>query len=388
MKRHFSRRTPLCSEDGRPEQRPLASRLAMLLSAAAMLFATPAPAASAQAETMRQYQFDLVDGAVALVMKEVDRPTPGANEVLVRMRATSLNRRDLSILQSQYGGGNPRTGLVPLSDGAGEVIGVGPGVSRFEVGDRVVGIFFARWIDGRPSAMTNASARGGSINGMLSEMVVSHEDALVEIPEHLSFEEAATLPCAGVTAWNALFKHGGLAEDDFVLLEGTGGVSIFGLQFSVAAGARPIITSSRDEKLVRARELGAFGTVNYRTNVEWQDEVRAITNNEGVVHVLEVGGEETLPRAMRALGYGAHIAIIGGLSGFANNMPLGSFVGRGTRVTGIYVGSREDFEAMNAFLTEHRLRPVVDRVFPLEEAAAAYDYMASGSHLGKIVIAL
>jgi NADPH:quinone reductase-like Zn-dependent oxidoreductase len=354
----------------------------------ATLLASPGPAAAAQAGTMRQYQFDVVDNEVALVMKEVARPVPGANEVLVRVRATSLNRRDLSILESQYGGGNPRTGLVPLSDGAGEVIGVGPGVTRFEVGDRVAGIFFARWIDGKPSAMTNASARGGAIDGMLSEMIVSHEDGLIEIPEHLTFEEAATLPCAGLTAWNALFKHGGLAEDDFVLLEGTGGVSIFGLQFSVAAGARPIITSSRDEKLARARELGAYGTVNYRTNVEWQDEVRAITNDEGVVHVLEVGGEETLPRAMQALGYGAHIAIIGGLSGFANDMPLGSFVGRGTSVTGIYVGSREDFEAMNAFITEHRMHPVIDRVFPLEEAPAAYDYMASGNHLGKIVIAL
>jgi NADPH:quinone reductase-like Zn-dependent oxidoreductase len=354
----------------------------------AVLLATPGPVTGAQAETMRQYQFDVVDGAVSLVMKEVDRPVPGANEVLVRVRATSLNRRDLSILESQYGGGSPQTGLVPLSDGAGEVIGVGPDVSRFAVGDRVAGIFFERWIDGRPSAATNASARGGAIDGMLSEMIVSHEDGLVEIPEHLSFEEAATLPCAGVTAWNALFKHGGLAQDDFVLLEGTGGVSIFGLQFSVAAGARPIITSSSDAKLVRARELGAYGTVNYRTNPEWQDEVRAIADGEGVTHVLEVGGEETLPRAMRALGYGAHIAIIGGLSGFANDMPLGSFVGRGTSVTGIYVGSREDFEAMNAFITEHRLHPIIDRVFPLEDAPAAYDYMASGSHLGKIVIVL
>ena len=139
---------------------------------------------------------------------------------------------------------------------------------------------------------------------------------------------------------------------------------------------------------MRARELGAYGTVNYRTNTEWQDEVRAITGDEGVTHVLEVGGRETLPRAMRALGYGAHIAIIGGLSGSANAMPLGSFIGRGTRVTGIYVGSREDFEAMNAFITEHRLRPVIDRVFTLEDAPAAYDHMASGSHLGKIVIAL
>ncbi|HBE00728.1 MAG TPA: NAD(P)-dependent alcohol dehydrogenase [Gemmatimonadetes bacterium] len=336
---------------------------------------------------MRQYQFGVFDDEVRLVMKEVAQPTPGANEVLVRVRATSLNRRDLSILQSQYGGGNPRTGLVPLSDGAGEVIGVGPGVTRFEVGDRVAGIFFASWVDGRPSARTNASARGGAIDGMLSEMIVSHEDGLVEIPEHLSFIEAATLPCAGVTAWNALFKHGGLVEDDFVLLEGTGGVSIFGLQFSVAAGARPIITSSSDEKLVRAREMGAYGTVNYRTNTEWQDEVRAITGNAGVTQVLEVGGRDTLPKAIRALGYGGHIAIIGGLSGFANAMPIGSFIGRSIKVTGIYVGSRADFEAMNAFITQHQLRPLVDKVFTFDNAPAAYDHMASGNHMGKIVIA-
>jgi NADPH:quinone reductase-like Zn-dependent oxidoreductase len=190
-----------------------------------------------------------------------------------------------------------------------------------------------------------------------------------------------------VTAWNALFKHGGLVEDDFVLLEGTGGVSIFGLQFSVAAGARPIITSSSDEKLVRAREMGAYGTVNYRTNTEWQDEVRAITGNAGVTQVLEVGGRDTLPKAIRALGYGGHIAIIGGLSGFANAMPIGSFIGRSVQVTGIYVGSRADFEAMNAFITQHQLRPLVDKVFTFDNAPAAYDHMASGNHMGKIVIA-
>ena len=358
----------------------------VLLAAGLATLAIPSPAV-AQAQTMRQYQFGVFDDEVRLVMKEVAQPTPGANEVLVRVRATSLNRRDLSILQSQYGGGNPRTGLVPLSDGAGEVIGVGPGVTRFEVGDRVAGIFFASWVDGRPSARTNASARGGAIDGMLSEMIVSHEDGLVEIPEHLSFIEAATLPCAGVTAWNALFKHGGLVEDDFVLLEGTGGVSIFGLQFSVAAGARPIITSSSDEKLVHAREMGAYGTVNYRTNTEWQDEVRAITGNAGVTQVLEVGGRDTLPKAIRALGYGGHITIIGGLSGFANAMPIGSFIGRSVKVTGIYVGSRADFEAMNAFITQHQLRPLVDKVFTFDNAPAAYDHMASGNHMGKIVIA-
>ena len=358
----------------------------VLLAAGLATLAIPSPAV-AQAQTMRQYQFGVFDDEVRLVMKEVAQPTPGANEVLVRVRATSLNRRDLSILQSQYGGGNPRTGLVPLSDGAGEVIGVGPGVTRFEVGDRVAGIFFASWVDGRPSARTNASARGGAIDGMLSEMIVGHEDGLVEIPEHLSFIEAAALPCAGVTAWHALFKPGGLVEDDFVLLEGTGGVSIFGLQFSVAAGARPIITSSSDEKLVRAREMGAYGTVNYRTNTEWQDEVRAITGNAGVTQVLEVGGRDTLPKAIRALGYGGHIAIIGGLSGFANAMPIGSFIGRSVQVTGIYVGSRADFEAMNAFITQHQLRPLVDKVFTFDNAPAAYEHMASGNHMGKIVIA-
>ncbi len=304
------------------------------------------------------------------------------------MRATSLNRRDLSILQSRYGGDGNRDGLVPLSDGAGEVVEVGPGVTRFRPGDQVAGTFFARWVDGRRSAETNATARGGSIDGMLSEMVVSHEDGLVTIPDHLSYEEAATLPCAGLTAWNALFKYGGLQPDDFVLLEGTGGVSIFGLQFAVAAGARPIITSSSDAKLDRARELGAFGTVNYRTNPEWQVDVRALTDDAGVSHVLEVGGRDTLPRAVQALGYGAHIALIGGLSGSAEALPIRNFIGLGASSTAIYVGSRADFEAMNEFISAHRLRPVIDRVFSFEEAQAAYEYMASGGHLGKIVIAL
>ena len=242
----------------------------------AILLAIPGPAMGAQTETMRQYQFDMVDGEVALVMKEVDRPVPGANEVLVRVRATSLNRRDLSILQSQYGGGNPRTGLVPLSDGAGEVIGVGPGVTRFEVGDRVAGIFFARWMDGRPSAMTNASARGGAIDGMLSEMIVSHEDGLVEIPAHLTFEEAATLPCAAVTAWNALFKHGGLTEDEFVLLHGTGRVSSLGLPFSLSAGPRPVIPPARD-----AQGAGECGHLQgSRKNVGGQGVIGRVEEND------------------------------------------------------------------------------------------------------------
>ena len=340
------------------------------------------------ADTVRQYQLEADGSMLRLVMKEVTQPVPGENEVLVRVRAASLNRRDLSILESRYGGDGNRNGLVPLSDGAGEVVALGPGVTRFQLGDRVAGTFFTRWVDGRRSAVSNASARGGAIDGMLSEMVVSHEDGLVMVPEHLTFEEAATLPCAAVTAWNALFTHGQLQPDDFVLLEGTGGVSIFGLQFSEAAGARPIITSSSDAKLERARRLGAFGTANYSSNPEWQDEVRSLTGNAGVSHVLEVGGQETLPKAVQALGFGGHIALIGGLSGSADTLPIRSFIGLGASATAIYVGSRADFEAMNDFISEHQLRPIVDRVFAFEKAPAAYDYMASGSHLGKIVIKL
>lgn len=360
--------------------------LAWLAAAGALLAGGVEPLAARQAFNVRQYQFaEAPGGGLALAVRRVARPTPGAGEILVRVRAVSLNRRDLSILRS---GDGRREGLVPLSDGAGQVVAVGPGVTRFEVGDRVAGTFFAEWVDGRRTEAVNASARGGAVDGMLSEMVAGHEDGWVEIPEHLSFEEAATLPCAALTAWNGLFTHGGLRSGDFVLLEGTGGVSIFGLQFAAAHGAHAIITSSSDEKLIRARELGAVGVVNYLRNPEWQIEVRALTGGTGVTHVLEVGGEDTLPRAVEALGMNGHIALIGGLSGSAESVPVGSFIGNGTSVTGIYVGSRVEFEAMNEFIAEHGLRPVIDRVFPFGEAGAAYEYMESGSHLGKIVISM
>lgn len=363
----------------------LTSRAALACAAAGLLL--PRGVDGLQGFNIRRYQLaEAPGGGLELALRRVPRPTPGEGEILVRVRATSLNRRDLSILRSSYGGAAERDGLVPLSDGAGQIAAVGPGVTRFQVGDRVAGTFFAEWVEGRRTEAVNASARGGAIDGMLSEMVVGHEDGWVEIPEHLSFEEASTLPCAALTAWNGLFTYGGLRPGDFVLLEGTGGVSIFGLQFAAAHGARPIITSSSDEKLVRARELGAAGVVNYRTSPEWQEDVRALTGGVGVTHVLEVGGEDTLPRAVDALGMNGHIALIGGLSGSADSLPIGSFVGSGASVTGIYVGSRSDFEAMNEFITEHELRPVIDRVFSLGEAEAAFEYMESGSHLGKIVI--
>jgi len=338
-------------------------------------------------ESIRQYQFQPGSSGYELALVEVPMPVAGPGEVLVRVHASSLNRRDLLMLNNRYGPSGSAAGGIPLSDGAGEVIAVGPGVSRFRVGDRVAGIFFSEWIDGKRDADKLGSARGGGATGMLSEVIVSHEDGLVRIPDHLSYEQAASLPCAGVTAWVALFKQGHLQPDDYVLLEGTGGVSSMGLVFSAAAGARPIITSSSDEKLARARTLGAFGTVNYASNENWQQAVRALTGGAGVDHVLEVGGSDTLQKALEAVAYDAHIGLIGGLSGFAPSIPVGQMMQLGVVASGIYVGSRADFEAMNAFIEEHRIVPVVDRVFSFEEAPAAFDFMDNGSFFGKIVIA-
>jgi NADPH:quinone reductase-like Zn-dependent oxidoreductase len=348
------------------------------------------PAVNSQDQTIRQYQLERDGKTFRLAMKSVPRPAlPGAGQVLVRVRATSLNQRDLLVMRGQYGAGGAgdMNGHVPLSDGAGDVIAVGNGVRRFKVGDRVAGTFFMRWSDGPRTGDVAASARGGgNVDGMLSELITAHEDSLVRIPDHLTFEEAATLPCAGVTAYRALFVEGMLKKGQFVLLEGTGGVSMFGLQFAAAAGARPIITSSSDDKLQRARKLGAAGTVNYRTNENWQREVRTLTGNAGVSHVLEVGGRDTLPKALDALAFEGHIALIGGLSGFASDVPVGRLMGLGASASGIYVGSRADFEAMNRFISQHKIRPVIDRVFPFEEAAKAYDFMDNGSYFGKIVI--
>ncbi len=361
-------------------------RFSCLAPAAAALALLATSALSA--ETVRQWQFAPSGETLELALREVEARAPAAHEVAVRVRAVSLNRRDLMMVAGRYGRGGTQPNSVPLSDGAGEVVAVGSAVTRFKVGDRVAGIFFEDWLDGAPTAAALATARGGNDGGMLSEIVVTDAEGLVAIPAHLTYEEAATLPCAGVTAWVGLFKRGGLEAGDFVLLEGTGGVSVFGLQLAAAAGAKPIITSSSDAKLARARELGAFGTVNYRSNPEWQNEVRALTGGAGVDHVLEVGGQDTLPRALQALGFGGHIAIIGGLSGFASDVPVGTLMGLNATASGIYVGSRADFEALNAFLAEHKIKPVVDKVFELKDAPAAFAAMDSGDFFGKVVIRL
>ncbi|MGH8261622.1 MAG: zinc-dependent alcohol dehydrogenase family protein, partial [Steroidobacteraceae bacterium] len=280
----------------------------------------------------------------------------------------------------------PRDSVVPLSDGAGQVVAVGPGVTRFRVGDRVAATFFQDWLSGRPSPQVLGSALGGQLDGMLSQYVTLNENGLVRIPTDLTYEEAATLPCAGVTAWNGLFTRGNLQRGDTVLLEGTGGVSVLGLQLAVAAGAKPIITSSHDSKLERARKLGAVGTINYKKHPDWEKEVRALTGGLGAEEILEVGGKDTLAHALASLAPGGHIALIGGLSGFGGDVPVMALMASNATVSGIYVGSRADFEALNAFIEKHHVKPVVDRVFPYQDAAQAFKLMESDDFFGKIVI--
>lgn len=366
---------------------PLVAVLALLSAGIVLCLAQAVDAADAGSSVMQQYRLEKAAQGYRLALREVPVPTPGAHQVLLRIRAASLNRRDLLVRSGEYGGAD-MSGIIPLSDGAGEVAAVGAGVTRVKKGDRVAPIFFQSWISGKADARVAASALGGSIDGVLSQYVVLSDEGLVRFPEHLTFEEASTLPCAGVTAWNGLFTRGNLQPGEVVLLEGTGGVSVFGLQFALAAGAKPLITSSSDAKLERARQLGAWQTINYRTDARWDKTALELTGGSGVDQVLEVGGEATLPKVLGILASDAHVAYIGGLTGWGGQIPAALLPFRNAQVSGIFVGSRADFEAMNQFIARHKLKPVIDKVFTFADAAAAYAHMESGNHFGKIVIAL
>jgi len=335
---------------------------------------------------MRAYQLPK-GGAGIDALVQVDRPVPKPQyrQVLVKVGACSLNFRDLGIVRGSYR--MPvRDTLIPLSDGAGEVVETGPGVTRAKVGDKVAGCFFQRWPGGEPSPHVHASALGGAIDGMLAEYAVLEEEGVVKIPAHLSIEEGATLPCAGVTVWHAMMQHARLIAGQTVLLQGTGGVSIFGLQFAHAMGITAVITSSSDDKLKRAKTLGAACTINYKSTPEWDKAAVQFTGGRGVDHVVEVGGASTLTRSFGAIRTGGKITMIGGLSGGATELNPGLIFTRRANVQGISVGSTEMFEAMNAAITANRIKPVIDRVFDFDEAPAAYKHMAAGAHFGKIVI--
>jgi NADPH:quinone reductase-like Zn-dependent oxidoreductase len=333
---------------------------------------------------MKVYEIVSGTGIDALKLSDRSQPQPGAGQVLVQVRATSLNYRDLLVVEGAYG--STRYPLIPLSDGAGDVVAVGEGVTRVKVGDRVAAIFFQDWITGILTRDKMKSDLGGGIDGMLAEYVVLNQDGLVVIPDHLSYEAGATLPCAAVTAWHSLVTKGNISADDTVLLLGTGGVSIFALQFAKIYGARVIITSGSDEKLAQARKLGADETINYKTTPDWEKKVYELTGRTGVDHVIEVGGAGTLPKSLQAVRISGRISLIGVLSGRGNTIDPMPILFKSLTVQGIYVGSREMFEAMNQTITQNQLQPIIDRVFPFTQAPAAYHYLKSGVHLGKVVI--
>lgn len=336
---------------------------------------------------MKAYEVQSTGGTHGWVQVERPEPKPGPGQALVRIRAVSLNYRDLLIANGKYMG-PPRPGLIPVSDGAGEVVAVGEGVTRVKPGDRVAPTFFQTWTSGEQTRERTANALGGSVDGVLAEYVALDAEGLVHLPEGYSFEDGATLPCAAVTAWNALVPQGQLQAGQTVLAQGTGGVSIFALQFARILGARVIITSSQDEKLERARTLGADGTVNYKKHPDWEEQVLQLTSGQGVDHVLEVVGAEALPRSVRATRPGGHISLIGLLSGAPAKPDASLAEPKKLRIQPTYVGSRVMFEDMNRAINQHRVKPVIDRVFPFAQAPEALRYLESGGHFGKVVISV
>lgn len=335
---------------------------------------------------MRAYELHPSDGFSALTLVTRASALPGPHDVRVRVRAVSLNFRDLNIARAAAKRPPQAKPVIAASDGAGEVIEVGSQVSRVKVGDRVAAIFFPEWIDGPFQGVYHTKALGGNVDGMLTEEAVVDERSLVTVPDHLSYEEAATLPCAGVTAWHALFEAAHVAPGSTVLVQGTGGVSIFGLQLAKAAGARVIVTSKSEAKRERARAMGADLAIDYQAVPTWGAEAWTWTGGEGVDVVVDVGGPGTFDQSVAALRYGGTMSILGVLTGLRGEVNTYGIFHKALTVRGVYVGSRRMFESLNRALTTGTIRPIVDRVFPFGEARAAYEYMASGAHFGKVVI--
>ncbi len=333
---------------------------------------------------MKTLELQKAFGLDNLVFSERPDATPGPDEIVIRMKSSSLNYRDLLMIKGMY---NPRLKfpLIPFSDGCGVVEQSGE-KSGYKPGDRVAPIFAQNWLYGPPGADTSRFTLGGPLDGCARETMVLPSSGVVAVPAHLSDVEASALPCAGLTAWSALSSHGGSLAGATVVALGTGGVSIFALQFAKMMGARVIVTSSDDEKLEKALRLGADEGINYRQKPDWDKEVKRLTGGEGADHIIEVGGAGTLEKSIRAVRPGGCVSLIGILAGVSKDLDLRPILMRNIRVQGILVGHRQGFEEMNRAVDAHRLRPVIDRVFPFQESKEALEHLASGSHFGKVCI--
>jgi len=327
------------------------------------------------AKTAEGYRWEVVEGPVGV---------PGERQVLMHVAAVALNRGDLEMLEAR--GPRDLAGRTIASDAAGTVLAIGRAVHDFNVGDRVTTTYFRNWVDGPPTVAKLRDAHGASVDGVFSEYLVIDETAVTRFPAYLSDEEASTLPTAGVTAWTALTARGPLSKGEIVLVQGTGGVSTFATQIAHAAGARVIVTSSSDDKLARARALGASDGINYRTTPQWSERVLDVTERHGADVILEVGGNDTVAQSAKALAEFGTLSIIGGLTGYGGEIPAVALVAKSATARGVYVGSRADYRAFADFLAKHRLHPVVDRVFAFKELEAAREYMAAGRFVGKIVV--
>jgi NADPH:quinone reductase-like Zn-dependent oxidoreductase len=355
---------------------------ALALSALAVV----GPAGSGEPTPTTTRKVVLEKGESGYRWKLIDAPVPALahNQVLVHVRAVSLNRGDLEMLAPDAG----RPGLVVASDAAGDVVAVGSDVKAFRVGDRVTSLYFRNWTDGPPSAEKLKSAHGAAVDGVLGDYIVLDDTAVAPAPRGLSYEEAAALPTAGLTAWMAVNGHRAVRPGDVVLVQGTGGVSVLALQFASALGAHVIATSSSDEKLERVKAIGARDGINYRNTPEWSKRVLELTDGHGADIIVDVGGKDSLPQSVKSLAYWGTLSVVGGLSGYDGNISALGLLLKTARAQGIFVGSRADYLRMSAFITQHTLHPVIDRVFALEDYEAALKYMASNAFVGKIVLKL
>ncbi|WP_407159849.1 NAD(P)-dependent alcohol dehydrogenase [Bradyrhizobium sp. STM 3557] len=336
---------------------------------------------------MKAYHLHDDAGVGRLVRADVAKPEPGKSEVRIRLEAASLNYRDLLILDAAGQGG--LNGRVPLCDGAGVVDAVGSDVMQWRVGDRVAAAYFRDWVSGPFKRGYIPSALGSrTLDGVLTEYIVLPATALVAVPKHLTSVEAATLPCAAVTAWHGLVTRGGLSKGDTLLVQGTGGVALFGLQFAAALGARAIVISSSNAKLDRAKALGASILINYRDTPDWDVAIMKATDGQGASHILELGGPGTYDRSIRSVASGGKIVQIGVLTGFGPKPDLARLQWENANIIGVTVGSVEHFAAMNRFLAEHAIHPIIDRIYGFDEVPEAYAHLQSGSHFGKVVVEL